>query len=104
MNKETWEENFKTRALINEMLGETTGIFMSEELRGVDIVMPTHKLDKIIEKYLPLILTSHNQSLIEGVDKLEVLIEGDPENRIEYVSKREVINLIKSKQCEKASH
>lgn len=52
MNKEKMEE------VIREALGEASALFMSQEKKGTDIVMPTEELIRISEETVKRILTN----------------------------------------------
>jgi len=47
-------EEIKT--IIQEALGETSALFMSQEVKGTEIVMPTKELEKIAEETIKKIL------------------------------------------------
>ena len=64
MKKEKLEE------IIQEALGEVSALFMSQEVKGTKIVMPTEKLERItnqiIEK-LQFLISSDKDELLEAL-------------------------------------
>lgn len=48
----------KLEEVIGEALGETSALFMSQEKKGTDIVMPTEELIRISEEAVKRILVN----------------------------------------------
>ena len=42
----------KQREIINMALGETSALFMSQEIKGTEIIMPTEELNRITNEVI----------------------------------------------------
>jgi len=77
------------KTILREMAGEISAVFMSQEVKGTEIVMPSEELLKITEK-----TSSQIKELLEGLVVNEHNINPDGFNNI-YISYSELQERIK---------
>lgn len=64
----------ETKRIVFEALGEISAIFMSQEVKGTEIVMPTEELEKIGNELINFIIQKHlsyNQGVADGKREVE---------------------------------
>ena len=57
---------------INILIGEISGLFMKQECRGVDIIMPSEDLDRISEDLWSWIQEQQRKAQIEALEDVYV--------------------------------
>ena len=102
MNNKQIEE---MERIIGEQLGQASVLFMSQECKGTEIVMPTEGLavvrDNILEEFKQALTQVHNSAIEGCVDEINKIRETVPEYESDNYDdgrqdfKKELLNKIK---------
>ena len=77
---------------IREALGEASMLFMSQDVRGIHMVMPTEELNRIAENLAKDLFTAYKEELKKEVENKYAEIRNGVGD--EYIKKEDVIKLL----------